>query len=52
MGSTVAGSATRRLFGEAGALGQVLYLEAEALAGSEGPTRATGIGCYSAARRL
>jgi len=36
----------RRLFWEAGALGQVLYLEAEALETGDGPVRATGIGCY------
>jgi hypothetical protein len=36
----------RRLFWEAGALGHVLYLEAEAALDSGGPIRATGIGCY------
>ncbi|UQA59725.1 nitroreductase family protein [Polyangium aurulentum] len=36
----------RRLFWEAGALGQVLYLEAEAAEDEGGKLRATGIGCY------
>jgi SagB-type dehydrogenase family enzyme len=36
----------RRLFWEAGVLGQVLYLEAEAASTSDAPVRATGIGCY------
>jgi hypothetical protein len=36
----------RRLFWEAGALGHVLYLEAEAAEDSGGKIRATGIGCY------
>jgi hypothetical protein len=36
----------RRLFWEAGVLGHVLYLEAEAAEDSGGKIRATGIGCY------
>ena len=36
----------RRLFWEAGVLGHVLYLEAEALNRPDAPLRATGIGCY------
>jgi SagB-type dehydrogenase family enzyme len=36
----------RRLFWEAGILGQVLYLEAEACRDAGGRLRATGIGCY------
>lgn len=36
----------RRLFWEAGAVGQVLYLEAEAASTGDVPIRATGIGCY------
>ncbi|HZF49752.1 MAG TPA: SagB/ThcOx family dehydrogenase [Polyangiaceae bacterium] len=36
----------RRLFWEAGVLGQVLYLEAEAASTVDAPVRATGIGCY------
>lgn len=36
----------RRLFWEAGAVGQVLYLEAEAASTCDVPIRATGIGCY------
>jgi SagB-type dehydrogenase family enzyme len=36
----------RRLFWEAGVVGQVLYLEAEAASTSAVPIRATGIGCY------
>lgn len=36
----------RRLFWEAGVLGQVLYLEAEAASAPATPIRATGIGCY------
>jgi SagB-type dehydrogenase family enzyme len=36
----------RRLFWEAGMLGQVLYLEAEACRNPGGRLRATGIGCY------
>jgi hypothetical protein len=36
----------RRLFWEAGVVGQVLYLEAEAASTGSAPIRATGIGCY------
>jgi hypothetical protein len=36
----------RRLFWEAGVIGQVLYLEAEAWSRPGRPVRATGIGCY------
>lgn len=36
----------RRLFWESGALGHVLYLEAEAASRPSVPVRATGIGCY------
>lgn len=39
-------SVYRRLFWEAGVLGQVLYLEAEAASTVDAPVRATGIGCY------
>jgi SagB-type dehydrogenase family enzyme len=36
----------RRLFWEAGVLGQVLYLEAEAASTTHARVRGTGIGCY------
>ena len=39
--ATEGASAYRRMFWEAGAIGQVLYLEAEAAG-----VRATGIGCF------